>query len=502
MKNKIFLVIAISLLLVCTLAISISATTEIPEFTDVIDVSATIDTSSLEKGVQDDNSSRVLLRNEDGSYSTYLTKYITKFNGGYNDDGHFVPYFDALNATGKNYDVTSIISIEIPEGTLRLSNTYSKTSTWTNVMYVKAPSTLVRQAAMSFTPCANIKVLDFSKANITNAGKEFLTNNGSVEKIIFPAVCTDLGQWSLHSLTALECVYVPGTVETTNGLLNDRTGSGKFVFFYTGDIKAETQHTALYTSLNKDSIVELKWDATKSDSYYIDLAKTEGKIYIVYGYSVCNAFYDGNHSDVQLSPCVSKCSVCNSKTVNHISDYETTDVKYENGFLASGVKSCVCSSEGCTYSETAETPSLFTCRGYSVPENGNSGITIGYVVNYDAIEYYEQLTGKTVRYGVFAVLKDRLGSNDIFDAEGKTADGVISADLSASKFTVFQLKIVGFKDEQKDIKLAMGAYVAVSKDNDTTYSYMQYGDVAEGEKYAFASYNDVLQIVSENNKAE
>ena len=147
-------------------------------------------------------------------------------------------------------------------------------------------------------------------------------------------------------------------------------------------------------------------------------------------------------------------------------------------------------------------PALFTCRGYSVPENGNGGITFGYVVNYDAIEYYEQLTGKTVRYGVFAVLKDRLGSNDIFDAEGKTADGVISADLSASKFTVFQLKIVGFKDEQKDVKLAMGAYVAVTENGETTYSYMQYGDVAEGEKYAFASYNDVLQIVSENNKAE
>ncbi|MBO5313528.1 MAG: hypothetical protein J6B29_06130, partial [Clostridia bacterium] len=122
--------------------------------------------------------------------------------------------------------------------------------------------------------------------------------------------------------------------------------------------------------------------------------------------------------------------------------------------------------------------------------------------NYDAIEYYEQLTGKAVSFGVFAVLKDRLGSNDIFDAEGKAADGVISANLSNSKFSVFQLKVVGFKDEQKDVKLAMGAYVAVSKDNDTTYSYMQYGDVAESEKYAFASYNDVLQIVSENNKAE
>ena len=494
MKNKIFLVIAISLLLVCTLAISISATTAIPEFTDVIDVSATIDTSSLAKGVQDDNSSRVLLRNEDGSYSTYLTKYITKFNGGYNDDDHFVPYFDALiNATGKNYDVTSIISIEIPEGTLRLSNTYSKTSTWTNVMYVKAPSTLVRQAAMSFTPCANIKVVDFSKASITNAGKEFLTNNSSVEKIIFPAACTDLGQWSLHSLTALECVYVPAAVETTNGLLNDRTGSGKFVFFYTGDIKAETQHTALYTSLNKDSIVELKWDATKSDSHYINLAKTEGKIYIVYGYSVCNAFYDGNHSGVQLSPCVLECSVCNITTVNHISDYETTVVKYEKGFLTSGVKSVVCNSEGCTLKIDQDLEPLFTCLGYSAAENGDGGIAVGYTVNNTAINTYKEIANVSLKYGVFAISQEKLGAGDVFDENGTVAANAISFDVTGYEYSVFVLKIVGFTDAQKEVKLAMGAFVAVNDGEKTTYSYMQ--DDKAGEKvgnYYFVSYNTIV----------
>ena len=467
MKNKIFLAIAISLLLVCTLAISISATTTIPEFTDVIDVSATIDTSSLAKGAQDDNSSRVLLRNEDGSYSTYLTKYITKFNGGYNDDDHFVPYFDALlNATGKNYDVTSIISIEIPEGTLRLSNTYSKTSTWTNVMYVKAPSTLVRQAAMSFTPCANIKVLDFSKANITNAGKEFLTNNGSVEKIIFPAVCTDLGQWSLHSLTALECVYVPATVETTNGLINDRTGSGKFVFFYTGDIKAETQHTALYTSLNKDSIVELKWDATKSDSHYINLAKTEGKIYIVYGYSVCNAFYSGEHLTTEQT-------------------YDFTSFA-EKSYVKSFCSRC---NQGTVLKEIAP---LFICLGYSAPENGKGGIAIGYTVNNNAINEYEKLTGKTLKYGVFAVLKDRLGNNDVFSEDGTAAEGVINAEITNYEFVAFELKIVGFTDEHKDTKFAMGAYVAVTDGEETEYSYMQAGEPNENEKYCFVSYNDIV----------
>ena len=221
----------------------------------------------------------------------------------------------------------------------------------------------------------------------------------------------------------------------------------------------------------------------------------------------CDVYHDGQHSANEDDyDCTTSllCANCGKELAKSQDSHNiVTACAYANGFLNVGVYESKCQNAGCNYVEQSkELDALFTCRGYSVPENGNGGITIGYAVNYDAIEYYEQLTGKTVRYGVFAVLKDRLGSNDIFDAEGKTADGVISADLSASKFTVFQLKIVGFKDEQKDIKLAMGAYVAVSKDNDTTYSYMQYGDVAEGEKYAFASYNDVLQMVSENNKAE
>ena len=492
MKKKIILICVVAMLFACMLVVSASATTAIPEFTDVIDVSATIDTSKLASVAQNDNLSRVLLRDESGNYATYLTKNITTYNGGYNDDGHFVPYFEALNeATGKNYDVTSIISIEIPEGTLRMSNTYSKTSTWTNVMYVKAPSTLVVCRSNSFQACSKIKVMDFSKANMSDAGKEFFTNNSSVEKIIFPAISTDLGQWSLHGLSALECVYIPGTVETTNSLLNSNTGSGKFVLFYTGTLKEDTQHTSLYTSLNDSTIVELKWDATKSDSYYIDLAKTEGKKYIVYDYSACNAFYDGKHTNVELSPCLSVCSVCNSKIFNHVSEYETFAIEYANGFMAEGKKITTCLSEGCMYSAEENTLPLFTCLGYSTPTDGREGLAIGFTLDKEALNEYKAATGKAFNYGVFAVLKDRLGDNDVFAQDGTAIEGSINADITSYEFVAFELRIEGFIDEYKDVKLAMGAYVAETDGETTKYSYLQAGTPAENEKYCFVSYNDI-----------
>ena len=169
------------------------------------------------------------------------------------------------------------------------------------------------------------------------------------------------------------------------------------------------------------------------------------------------------------------------------------DVIYENGFTCVGIIVNKCQNEGCAYVETVGNVSaLFTCLGYSAPENGTGGIAIGFTVNNVAIAEYEEATGKTLKYGVFAVLKDRLGNNDVFAEDGTVAEGVINAEITNYEFVAFELKIVGFTDTQKDIKLAMGAYVAVTDGEITEYSYMQGGTPNENEKYCFVSYNDIV----------
>lgn len=164
---------------------------------------------------------------------------------------------------------------------------------------------------------------------------------------------------------------------------------------------------------------------------------------------------------------------------------------YEKGYLEKGYK-----RDGCTrcddYVEKELAP-LFACRGYSVSENG-SGIAIGYSVDVKAISEYEEAIGKTLKYGAFVVTKDKLGNNSIFGDDGVLTSGVINAEITSYQLSVFELKIVGFTDEQKDTKLIMGAYV----DNGTEYSYIQ--DDSKGEhsgKYYVASYNDIV----DNNQA-
>jgi hypothetical protein len=152
-----------------------------------------------------------------------------------------------------------------------------------------------------------------------------------------------------------------------------------------------------------------------------------------------------------------------------------------------------CTNKGCIHRVATEAPALFKCLGYSVQTYGAGGFSLAYSVNTEAIDEYTLKTGNSVAYGVFAVLKDKLGNSDVFGTDGKTADGVVSAEVSAHSLCAFEIKVVGFDDSQKDIKLAIGAYVSVTKDGTTEYSYMQ--DDTKGERvgnYYIVSYNDIV----------
>ena len=169
-------------------------------------------------------------------------------------------------------------------------------------------------------------------------------------------------------------------------------------------------------------------------------------------------------------------------------------VVYES-YMAKGYKEYECERCG-DVNVDEKTPALFVCLGYSTQMFGNSsGIAIGYTANTDAIAEYTEETGTTLTYGVFAVSKEKLGENEVFAEDGTAASGVICVEISSKEFSAFELTIVGFTDGYKTAKLALGAYVKVTKGDTTEYSYMQ--DATKGAldgKYYFASYNDVIGI--------
>ena len=182
--------------------------------------------------------------------------------------------------------------------------------------------------------------------------------------------------------------------------------------------------------------------------------------------------------------------MCGLAVVSH-SDSALVNVTVEYASFAKvGAKVTSCENKGCTYSVTEDLPALFICKGFSSSNTGN-GISLGFEVNNKAIADYTSLTGKTVKYGVFAGSQKNLGTSDIFDAD--VSAKVITAEIKATEFTAFDIKVVGFENEtQKSTLLALGAYVALTDGEETVYSYMQSEEPEENAKYSFTSYNNQI----------
>ncbi|MBO4983496.1 MAG: alkaline phosphatase family protein [Clostridia bacterium] len=172
----------------------------------------------------------------------------------------------------------------------------------------------------------------------------------------------------------------------------------------------------------------------------------------------------------------------------HSTENNPVSITYTS-YLEAGKGLYIC--DACAKEFFGELESLFTCVGYSVYEGNDASVTIGYKINASAIELYEAVTKDDLRYGIYAVAKDKLGDNDIFTENGPS-NGVLSAEVTEYIFQTLELKIVNISDKYKDAKLALGAYVSTTDGQTTTYSYLQYGDTAENEKYTFVSFNEIV----------
>lgn len=174
-------------------------------------------------------------------------------------------------------------------------------------------------------------------------------------------------------------------------------------------------------------------------------------------------------------------------------DEETVSISYPNGFDKDGIRVVRCLGCDAGESEIKVAP-LFTCLGYSVPENGRGGVAVGFALDCVAIEEYEKITGKTVRYGAFVVSKDNIGEGEIFAEGGKIIDGAICAEVTEYGFSTFSIEVIGFTSAQRSLPFAMGAYVVEVGADATEYSYIQREAPSENDIYHFVSYDYIVNF--------
>ena len=326
---------------------------------------------------------------------------------------------------------------------------------------VYIPSSVTSIGTNAFTKCYTLETLEnFENCQITEIKDGTFSYVTNLKSIKIPETVTTIGS-AFADNNNLTLVYIPKTVET---MASTFTG-GKpttALFIYTGDDLTIFAEGSKLANANKIQASEYDENATYSG------------INLVVGYSHCVAYNGGVHGSTVI------------KSYEFTSYYEPV------------VISNMCQDCGMSAPET-QIPALFTCLGYSAPMGGEMGIAIGFTINNEAVAEYEEITGKSITFGVYAVAQQRLGENDIFDENGNATAGVINADLTSYVFDAFEIKIVGFTDTQKDIKLSLGAYVT---EDGKTYSYLQSDKTGElvGNYYA-VTYNSIIASLEANEVA-
>lgn len=315
------------------------------------------------------------------------------------------------------------------------------------------PSSVTSIATGAFTQAYGLQELvNFENCQITELANDTFKSATGLKSIKIPETVTTIGS-AFVGTEKLAMVYIP---KTATSIADAFTGSqpANAVYIYTGNDASVLSACARLSGAN----VMLAKD--------YDEAKTYTGVNLVLGYSHCVAYKDGVHAN----------SVVDSVEVTTY--LEPIIVFYD------------CEACGMDINNV-EIPALFKCLGYSVPESGKGEIVIGFTVNTKAIAEYEKVTEKTLEYGVFAVSQGKIENNSIFDENGNIASGAIAVAITDYKFVAFDLKISGFTEENKDKKLALGAYVAVTEGEATEYSYLQADIPSENEKYSFVSFSDV-----------
>ena len=353
---------------------------------------------------------------------------------------------------------------------------------------LKLPPRLTKIGYQAFRNCTSFTTLDLSNTVVESLGASSIRGCTKLTSIKFPSTLRIISGNAIQDVKITELV-LPHGFNTTTGDAIPSISTLYLMVFPEVDETASFSNSTFYGQYPE--VVIYSGDKTSCESY---LVGNESNKKLLYGYTVKHiSEYDPTktYTGKNLFYGATTCDKCNGI----LGDEKFNFTGYENEFYF---------ASQCTHCEK-ETVSkrydpMFTNLGSSAAEYEDI-MSVNYKVNAQSILEYEKITGEKVNYGVFAVRADKIGTNDIFDVEGNELSGVIAADITGTNFNLFSLKIAGFTEAQKDIDLAMGAYVGTTKDEVTKYTYLQISAPTNG-KYYLASYNDVVKYLESKENAQ
>lgn len=481
MKGKLFLFLALFTGLLCIFSFSVCAISGVSsnEFGEVTEITG-IETQLKDK------TSRVVLINGDGTYTTYYTYYIAQklqWQGTSQYD------FTALNQkTGENYTMNSIVRIEIMTDTTIINQNGGKFQDLTNfvemvfpkgtqitslpdqlfrcssIQKIEIPKTITSMGVNLFEGCKSLIDVTFEEGfSMTKLPRQMFNGCSSLEVIKIPESVTEMGGSTFVNCSSLKKVYLSPNLTSMESsfamtpqsfsiyapatfLKGETIGAGHFswagnepkrvTLFITGDksVAENIVNSAIHKPVKNAFLYD--WDPTKDDSFY-HTVEGEEHWNIVYNYSPCNAFYDGVHIE-------------GVATV-----YDT--------FLEEGYHSVGCTRRGCIFGETTKLAPIFESYGYSKKSYGDCAISQGFFINKEALAIYNSLVEADKQisdYGVLAVSEAK-GYTQAFE-KGVAKTGVWHFSYNGKGQSSFEIRASGLNNYQST-KLYLCSYLKIGE---------------------------------------
>lgn len=325
-----------------------------------------------------------------------------------------------------------------------------------NLKTVKLPSSLKTIDSKAFQSCGGITSLVLPNGLTTIGGNSLQATK--IETLVIPATVNSVSSAAFNNLSALKTIVFGNTsFEGWSTNSNTFTNNPEIIFFAGSDPTTLTNH---YT----------RWASYSTMSYEAYLSAVEN------GTSIAkNTIVYGTQNN------------CACGYIESTDPAAFTFTSYTDELIYG--KACAhCGNVNVTKSYDP----MIECLGLTAPEEDLAAASIRYRINKESIAIYEQETGVKVEYGMYATIKDVLAGNDILDAEGNANGGAIKVSVPTD-YVNLEIKLLGIGDDQKDTLFALGAFVKLTKDDETVeYVLVEYDEPKENDKYYFTSYNEII----------
>lgn len=379
-------------------------------------------------------------------------------------------------------------------GTSKGTNVTIKTFEWSKSGYpgftkLEAVYMPLSATSVGAYPPSSVRVFDIDRHHGPLTISRGTFHSAKITEVYIPGGSTFNGNDQFNSCSKLETIIFGAGIENITIQGYTFNGANSLRRIYWLGTKAQLDSITVAETSN-GAYFNLTQISFEEYSKLTEEQKQAGK-YLVYETPECFAL---GHLDEAINVCVSQCTLCGEKTVNHVDNDSITVSAEFDSYLSDGKKVTACHMEGCLYTKEETMDALFTSKGYSKDNVNANGIVIDFSVNKEAIEKYEAITQKTVTFGLFVALESTLDDNNgTVNLKDDNVEGVLKAEMPQNYFAYVGLKLHGFDNEEKQASpFAIGAYTIVNDE----ISFVQLNST-DSKVPVFTTYEEIIASIKE-----